>query len=79
MKRIRHSIKREAIPQVKLTSLTDHTWYDYRESDEFLISWNEWDYSINYKLNDIVGYNKLKFISLLNDNLNTKLMDLVVK
>ncbi len=36
MKRIRHSIKREAIPQVKLTSLTDRTWYD---SNDNLISW----------------------------------------
>ena len=36
MKRIRHSIKREAIPQVKLTSLTGRTWYD---SNDNLISW----------------------------------------
>ena len=36
MKRIRHTIKRETIPQVKLTSLTDRTWYD---SNDELISW----------------------------------------
>ena len=36
MKRIRHSIRRETIPQVKLTSLTDHTWYD---SNGNLVSW----------------------------------------
>ena len=66
MKRINHTIKRKKIPEVKLVSLTGKTWYDYRESDENLISWNEWDYSINYKLNDVVGYFNLYRTSASN-------------
>ena len=72
MKRINHTIKRKKIPEVKLVSLTEPSWYDYRESDENLISWNEWDYLIKYALNDVVGYNNLKFISLSNNNINNE-------
>ena len=49
MKRINHTIRRKKIPEVKLVSLTEPSWYDYRESDENLISWNEWDYLIKYE------------------------------
>ena len=38
MRRIRHTIKRKSIPEVKLVSLTDQTWYDY---DGNLVSWDE--------------------------------------
>lgn len=72
MKRINHTIKRKKIPEVKLVSLIEPSWYDYRESDENLISWNEWDYLIKYALNDVVGYNNLKFISLSNNNINNE-------
>ena len=72
MKRINHTIKRKKIPEVKLVSLIEPSWYDYSESDENLISWNEWDYLIKYALNDVVGYNNLKFISLSNNNINNE-------
>jgi hypothetical protein len=38
VRRIRHTIKRKSIPEVKLVSLTDQTWYDY---DGNLVSWDE--------------------------------------
>ena len=37
MKRIKHTIQRESILQVKLVSLTDQSWYDY---DGNIVLWN---------------------------------------
>jgi len=37
VKRIKHTIQRKSIPQVKLVSLTDQSWYDY---DGNFISWS---------------------------------------
>ena len=38
MKRIKHTIQRKSVPQVKLVSLTDQAWYDY---DGNIVYWNE--------------------------------------
>jgi hypothetical protein len=38
VKRIKHTIQRKSIPQVKLVSLTDQAWYDY---DGNIVYWNE--------------------------------------
>ena len=45
MKRINHTIRRKKIPEVKLVSLTEHTWYDSNDNPtpwtgdtEFLIT-----------------------------------------
>ncbi len=38
MRRIKHTIKRKSIPNVKLVSLTGSTWYDY---DGNLVSWDD--------------------------------------